>query len=84
MASLVTFLSEEVLVLFRRSQLSSLIFKDLCLLLGFGKEQARSDLNMLAFYEHHLEMLRYPRMFYQLQGGTGIKKRDPGSIFFFP
>jgi len=59
MASLVTFLSEEVLVLFCRSQLSSLIFKDLCLLLGFGKEQARSDWNMLAFYEHCLDNLHW-------------------------
>jgi len=70
MASLATFLSEEVLVLFRCSQLSSLIFKDLCLLLGFRKEQAHSDSNMLAFYEHCLDNLHWLRGVNRVSGSA--------------
>ena len=66
MASLAASLSEEVLVLFRRSELSSRLFEDLCLLLGFRKDQTRSESKLVAFYEHRLEMLHNPREFYQL------------------
>ena len=66
MASLAVSLSEQVLVLFRRSELSLRVFEDLCLLLGFRKDQTRSDLKLLELYEHRLEMLHNPHEFYKL------------------
>ena len=66
MASLAVSLSEQVLVLFHHSELSLHVFEDLCLLLGFRKDQTRSDLKLLEFYEHRLEMLRNPHEFYKL------------------